>query len=184
MPGKDGAQQGKGYGIIGAVAYQMVSLGLKLSRMPLAGPLIDRLAARKRLKVVTIPVGAAINMARTSFLTILVFQLTVKDIRIARELLSNLTAAGIPTERLMLLANRCRSRYGLISLQEAKQALGVIAVTCVDNDYKGAVRGADYGKPLAEIMPRSPIRKSMRKLAEHIVNSHPGTSRPTRTDRT
>jgi pilus assembly protein CpaE len=128
-----------------------------------------------------VPLAAAINMARTSLLTIVVFQLTVKDIRIARELFSGLTASGIPAERVMLLANRCRSRHGLISLQEARQALGVKAITCVDNDYKGAIRGADYGKPLAEVMPRSAIRKSMRQLAEYIVNARPVTTRPTET---
>ena len=45
----------KGYSIIGAVTYRAVSMGLKLSRLPLVGPLIDRVAVRKRLKVVTIP---------------------------------------------------------------------------------------------------------------------------------
>ena len=61
MPGKDIAPGGKGYGLAGAIAYRAVSLGLKLSRLPLVGPIIDRVAARKRLKVVTIPVGAALK---------------------------------------------------------------------------------------------------------------------------
>jgi Pyruvate/2-oxoacid:ferredoxin oxidoreductase delta subunit len=68
MPGKDLAPGGKGYGLAGAVAYRAVSLGLKLSRLPLAGSLVDRLAVKKRLKVltipsgmVTIPVGAALK---------------------------------------------------------------------------------------------------------------------------
>jgi|AGTN01.2.fsa_nt_gi Dissimilatory sulfite reductase (desulfoviridin), alpha and beta subunits len=61
MPGKDMAAGGKGYGVAGAIAYHMVRMGLKLSRLSLAGALINRFAARKRLKVVTIPVDAAIN---------------------------------------------------------------------------------------------------------------------------
>jgi Pyruvate/2-oxoacid:ferredoxin oxidoreductase delta subunit len=61
MPGKGGAPGSKGYGIIGAAAYRAVSIGLKLSRLPLVGPLIDRMAVRKRFKVVTIPVGAAVK---------------------------------------------------------------------------------------------------------------------------
>jgi Pyruvate/2-oxoacid:ferredoxin oxidoreductase delta subunit len=61
MPGKDIAPGGKGYGLAGAIAYRAVSLGLKLSRLPLAGAIIDRVAAKKRLKVVTIPVGAALK---------------------------------------------------------------------------------------------------------------------------
>lgn len=61
MPGKDIAPGGKGYGLAGAIAYRAVSLGLKLSRLPLAGTIIDRVAAKKRLKVVTIPVGAALK---------------------------------------------------------------------------------------------------------------------------
>lgn len=55
MPGTGDAPEGKGYGLAGAIAYRAVSLGLKLSRLPLVGPLIDRLAARKRLRVVTVP---------------------------------------------------------------------------------------------------------------------------------
>jgi Pyruvate/2-oxoacid:ferredoxin oxidoreductase delta subunit len=61
MAGKDIAPGGKGYGLAGAVAYRIVSLGLKLSRLPLAGAIIDRMAAKKRLKVVTIPVGAVLK---------------------------------------------------------------------------------------------------------------------------
>lgn len=55
MPAKDSAPGGKGYGIIGALTYRAVSMVLKLSRLPLVGPLIDRFAVRKRLRVVTIP---------------------------------------------------------------------------------------------------------------------------------
>jgi Pyruvate/2-oxoacid:ferredoxin oxidoreductase delta subunit len=72
MPGKDIAPRGKGYGIVGAIAYRAVGMGLKLSRLPLVGTLINRLATKKRLKaitipadpvagVVTIPVGAAVK---------------------------------------------------------------------------------------------------------------------------
>ena len=61
MPGKDIGPGGKGYGLAGAIAYRAVGLGLKLSRLPLVGAIIDRVAAKKRLKVVTIPVGAALK---------------------------------------------------------------------------------------------------------------------------
>ena len=61
MPGKDTAPGIKGYGLAGAVAYLTVSIGMKLSRVPLAGRLVDRFAAKKRLRVVTIPVGAALK---------------------------------------------------------------------------------------------------------------------------
>jgi Pyruvate/2-oxoacid:ferredoxin oxidoreductase delta subunit len=62
MPGKDIAPGGKGYGLAGAIVYRVVSLGLKLSRLPLAGVIIDRMATKKRLKVLTIPAGPAAGM--------------------------------------------------------------------------------------------------------------------------
>lgn len=61
MAGKGDAPGGKGYGLVGHIAYGAARLGLKLSRLPVAGRLVDRFAARKRLKVVTIPVGTAIK---------------------------------------------------------------------------------------------------------------------------
>ena len=61
MPGREGDREGKGYGLAGALAYRAVSLGLNLSRLPIVGRLFDRMAARMRLKVVTIPAGAAVK---------------------------------------------------------------------------------------------------------------------------
>jgi Pyruvate/2-oxoacid:ferredoxin oxidoreductase delta subunit len=57
MPGKDIDPGGKGYGLAGRIVYGAARLGLGLSRIPLAGALVDRVAAKKRFKVLTIPTG-------------------------------------------------------------------------------------------------------------------------------
>jgi Pyruvate/2-oxoacid:ferredoxin oxidoreductase delta subunit len=57
MPGKDMAPGGKGYGIAGRIAYGAASIGLGLSKLPVAGALVSRVAAKKRFKVLTIPTG-------------------------------------------------------------------------------------------------------------------------------
>lgn len=119
-----------------------------------------------------IPIATAVSLAQKSQLTIIVFQLSIKDIRYARILQDGLRAGGLTDEHVMLLVNRHRSRHAFITLEEAKRCLGATSITCIENDYKSALRGSDYGKPLAEIAPKSAIRKGMRRLAQSIIDSH------------
>lgn len=58
MAGKDPAPGLKRYGFIGKAMYAVVGLGMRLSGLPVLGRAIDLIAARCRLKVVTVPVGA------------------------------------------------------------------------------------------------------------------------------
>jgi len=58
MSDKDAAPQPKRYGLAGNIVYSMASFGLRLSGMPIIGWIIDLAASRRRLKVVTVPVGA------------------------------------------------------------------------------------------------------------------------------
>lgn len=61
MAGKGAAPRLKGYGFIGKAMYLTADLGLRLSTLPVIGRIVDLIASRRRLKVVTVPVGAIFN---------------------------------------------------------------------------------------------------------------------------
>ena len=115
---------------------------------------------------VSIDVAAA--LAKASAITLIVFQLQVKDIRLVRAIVSALEQHGVPTETILPLANRYRKRNPMISLAEGREALGGMAIEYISNDYRSALRGVNYGQPLAQAAPRSSLRKDLRRLAVRI----------------
>ena len=107
----------------------------------------------------------AAELADVSFLTLVVFQLNVKDIRTARQLIVALTERGIPRERILPVSNRYRKRRSPISPHEARTALDSVRVERLANDYKGAIKCVNLGQPLAKAAPRSALRRDLRALA-------------------
>lgn len=117
-----------------------------------------------------VPVAASIELARQSVATLLLLQLSVKDLRVARQVLHRLAAEGIAMEDVKILACRYRKRGGLISIDQAREALGVSngSLATLANDYQAVVQAVNLGKPLSEVAPRCDFRRDLQKLAASI----------------
>ena len=110
----------------------------------------------------------AVNLAAASNATVIVFQLTVRDISSTRMLLRKLTDRGLPPEAIIPLANRFRKRGGTVDLREAQKAMGGRSILKVCNDFNSAVHGINFGQPLSQAAPRSRLRKDIQKLAVEL----------------
>jgi pilus assembly protein CpaE len=110
-----------------------------------------------------LPLDVAATLAAGSNCTLLVFQLTVKDLRTARAMLDALIQRGVDTTAIFPIANRFAKRQ-MIGLDEARKALGGAAVIPVRNDYAAAIEGLNYGQPLSQASPRSNLRKDLQEL--------------------
>jgi pilus assembly protein CpaE len=117
-----------------------------------------------------VPMNIASVLSANSDVTVICFQLTVKDVRIVRAMLAALKRAGIGTDRVLLLANRYKKRSPMISIVEGKEALGNLPIESIGNDYRSALRGIDFGQPLEQAAPRSILRKDFRRLASRVVH--------------
>jgi len=121
---------------------------------------------------VSMDVAAA--LAGASAVTLIVFQLQVKDIRLVRAMISALEQRGVPPEAIVPLVNRYRKRNPMISLAEGREALGGMEIEYLSNDYRSALKGVNYGQPLAQAAPRSILRKDLHRLAVRITRmQHP-----------
>lgn len=139
-------------------------------------------AARRAYRSVVIdaprvPQEVAFNLAQKSLRTWVVMQLTVKDLRVARGMLTALVQQGIPRERLVAVINRYKSRRSMIDLSDATAALDGFEIRCVANDYKSALRSVNYGRPLAESAARSALRRDIKKLAGQIISAQSADTR-------
>jgi Flp pilus assembly CpaE family ATPase len=118
-----------------------------------------------------VPLDAAAALAHASAATLLVFQLTVKDVRVAREMLTHLSARGVPAERILPIANRYRKRSRMLTLDEARRALGTPAIP-VTNDFKSAINAVNFGQLLAQAARKSALREDLRKLAQKVAAAY------------
>jgi pilus assembly protein CpaE len=95
--------------------------------------------------------------------TLLVLQLTVKDLRCARSMLDALRSRGVDCNSIVPIANRYVKRQ-LISLDEASKAIGGVEVFPIRNDYAPAIHGLNFGQTLSQAAPRSSIRRDIQDL--------------------
>jgi len=111
---------------------------------------------------------AAASLAAGSSLTCIVFQLTVKDVRVARDIQAGLIERGVTESRLVPVANRYWKRARTITVDEATKALGATPLL-VSSDWKSAIQCLNYGKLLSEGAKRSPLRLDIQKLASRVA---------------
>lgn len=127
-----------------------------------------------------VPVAVAAELMRGSTLTLLLLQMTVKDIRVAKQLLAGLAAQGLSAEQLRVMAGRYRKRGPLVTHDEAARALGMSDPTSLGtlaNDFAAVTGAINLGKPLSTVAPRSDFRKDLQKLATQLVEApRAGTS--------
>lgn len=115
-----------------------------------------------------VPQRVALSLARESDAVLVVFQLSVVDLKGARRLLSVLAEGQIASDRVHAIANRVRKRGGLLTLADAKETLGKSELLTIANDYECVAKSLDLGRPLAECSPRSHARRDVQRLAERL----------------
>jgi pilus assembly protein CpaE len=114
-----------------------------------------------------VPMAVAAKLAQASVLTLVVFQLNVKEVQATRRILLALPSQA----RVFPLANRHRKRKSMVSLKEAETALGGVTLEHVGNDFRAAIRGLNYGKPLSDAAPRSVLRRDLRRLVGRLYGN-------------
>lgn len=143
-----------------ALHYQNLTDALKACRQGYGYTVVD--APR-------VPDSVATSLAHMSQLALIVFQLTVKDLKSAHSMASLLTTNGIPRENIVPLANRCKRRGPFVRLEDSKRVLGVDSVRCIRSDWRKAMSCINKGRLLAEVAPRSGLRRDFRRLAGAIM---------------
>jgi pilus assembly protein CpaE len=141
------------------------------------GVAVDACKAAYRWTVIDaprIPISAAAELARHSAMTLLLLQLSVKDIRAARRMLMALSEHHVPAGSVRVIATRYRRRSKMIDVEEARQALalpGGQQLGLLSNDFYATAEAINLGKSLAEAAPRSDFRRELQKLAAGIAAS-------------
>jgi pilus assembly protein CpaE len=119
-----------------------------------------------------IPLDVASELERQSHVTIVPLQLMIKDIQVARQMLNGLADRGANMDRVFVIAMRYRRRGLAITLDEAKQTLGLKGsqiLSTLSNDFAAVTDAVNLGKPLSQTAPRSDYRREVQKLAGTIA---------------
>ena len=109
-----------------------------------------------------------IDLAAASKFTLVVFQLTVKDLKYARSLVAFLGRNGIPSGKVIPLANRVKGRGPLVRMEDSKKVVGLDSFACIRSDWPKAMKSVNLAQPLAQVAKRSGLRKDFQKLAARI----------------
>ena len=120
-----------------------------------------------------VPESVIADLASLSYMILVVFQLTVRDVSFARSRISFLSDHGIASDRILPVANRVGRRGPLLRVKESKRAIGVTSLCWIRNDWTKAVKSLNQGRPLAEMAGRSRLRRDFRRLAGQICNWTP-----------
>lgn len=115
-----------------------------------------------------VPMPVAALLANASQMTYIVLQMNVENIRVARAMYSVLLSRGVPQDRMLPIVNRYRGRREMISIEDAKRAIGCESIGYLNNDYKGVISSINFGKPLYSAAPRSPLRIDIQNLARSL----------------
>ena len=115
-----------------------------------------------------VPEDMAELLAATSKAILIVFQMTVKDVKMAKAAISKLTKLGASPDRIIPLANRYQKRGPMIPLEETKKVLGLSSLQFISNDFKHVVRSINGGELLADCASWSRIRRDFQSLVSRI----------------
>ncbi len=110
------------------------------------------------------------DLASVSKVILIVFQLTVKDMKFARSLITSIQSQ-VPSTKIILLANRFKKRNSLIRLEDGKRVLGLDCLYHVRSNWNKITSCINSGKTLADVAPKSGIRQDFQKLTANIINA-------------
>ncbi|MHC4791725.1 MAG: AAA family ATPase [Planctomycetota bacterium] len=142
-----------------SLQYENLTLALEACRQAYKYTVVD--APR-------IAENPAKKLASVSKVVLVVFQLTVKDLRFAGALISSLIKSGVTPEKIVPLANRFKRRGLQVRLEDGKKALGLDCLHQIRNDWRKTMSCVNRGQLLAEIAPRSGLRRDFQKLVAQV----------------
>ncbi len=109
-------------------------------------------------------------LAKASDAVLLIMQLTIKDLRVAKLMLQRLLDDGVGQSKLRAVIGRFRRRASMIEPEEAQRVLGQPSIVYLSNDFPSASQAIDLGQPLAHAAPRSPLRREIQTLAATMLD--------------
>jgi len=118
---------------------------------------------------------------RQADLVLIVAQLLVPNIRNVGRYVEVLGRIGLPDDRIEVIVNRCDGRSGRITTKDVQEAVNKPVFGTIPNDYQFVARSIDFGRPIASLDERNPVRTAIRKIAMQILTK---SSVPTTEERT
>jgi pilus assembly protein CpaE len=111
--------------------------------------------------------GISITALEMASSVMLVLQLSVPSIRNAQRLYKALIQYGMPAEKILPVVNRS-TRNSPISPKDVEEHLGTSVFAVIPNDYKTVQGALDFGRPLLNESPDSPVRKAIAQIARRL----------------
>jgi pilus assembly protein CpaE len=145
-----------------SLRYDRLASALRACRTEYAWTVVD--APR-------IGVTAAANLANASNVVAIVLQLSVKDVNAAKSIADGLFRSGVDREKIRFVINRHRAKGSMLTVDEARKALGGSEPILLRNDYRCAVTSINFGQPLAQASPRSKLRTDIQRLASQMTEA-------------
>ncbi len=118
-----------------------------------------------------VPAATVVPLIDPSAATLMLLQLNVVHLRMAKSMLSALSEHGVPASAVIPVASHYHRRRSVITLADAQRALYDRPLGTLSLDEASAAAGSNYGQPLAECAPRSTLRKEIRAFAERVLAS-------------
>jgi len=115
-----------------------------------------------------IPRRVMAELASVSWVAVVVFQLMVRDITLAKSIVGFLTAQEMDREHILPLANRVRRRGPMLRLEDSRRAIGSESFYFVRNQWRKAVKSLNHGQPLGIVARYSGLRRDYRKIAGQL----------------
>jgi len=112
--------------------------------------------------------SVAADLATVSKVVLIVFQLTVKDIKNAQSMVSFLSKSGVARKKMLPLVNRFKKRGPLVGFEDGEKALGLGPIPRIRSDFRNATNSLNLGQPLAQAAPWSGLRYDFQKLVTQI----------------
>lgn len=116
-----------------------------------------------------LPIDVAAPLALMSHITLIIFQLVVKDIKTVNALKSSLLSKGVAPEKILPVANRSKNKKHMVSIQDCEKALSPSRLEHIGNDFKAAVQSLNHCQPLAKTAPRSALRQDIYELLRKVL---------------
>jgi pilus assembly protein CpaE len=104
-----------------------------------------------------------------SNMVLLVSTLSVPCLSNTTKLLESFRSLGFPRKELVkIVVNRYTKNDG-ISVKEAEEGLHQSVFWTLPNDYRVTMSAINQGRPVSEIAPKAPITRSLRDLANALL---------------
>ena len=112
------------------------------------------------------------TLALESRAVLIVMQLTIKDLRVARLMIESLLDGGISSQDIVPIVGRYRRKTMMIDPQQAQRALNRDSLELLSNDFVSASHAINLGQPLAVTAPRSLLRREIQQLSAGFLRKY------------